>query len=79
MVRPRMNEIFARVNEKTGVNDFSVAKLLHPQVLVFFTQHISAIMSKMANFKRSNFTSKEVSNLSLQENRPIMELPTFMT
>jgi len=38
------------------VNEFLVAKFLHPLILVFFGQNISAIMNKMANFKRSNFT-----------------------
>ena len=38
---------------------------------LFFTQHISAIMNKIANFKRCIFTSKTVRNLPLKENRTI--------
>jgi len=44
MFHPRVNEIFARVNERTGVNEvneFSVVKFLHPLLLVFNPTHIS--------------------------------------
>jgi len=36
-------------------------------------------VNKMANFKRSNFTSAAVINLSLQKNRNIVQLTASMT
>jgi len=45
----------------------------------FFTQHISAIMNIFVNFRGSNFTSKAVSNLPLQENRTMVHLTTSKT
>ena len=44
-----------------------------------FTQHVAAIVNKMANFKRSSFTSTTVSNLSLQTNRTIVQLIASLT
>lgn len=44
----------------------------------FFTQHMLAIINKMANLKRSNFSSEAVRNLSLQENCTLMILTTSM-
>jgi len=44
-----------------------------------FTQHISAIVNIIANFKRSNFASSAVSNLlSLQKNRTVMQWTATM-
>jgi len=83
MVHPRVNEIFARVNERKGVNEISVANFLYPKIpcicLVFFTQNISAIMNKMAKFKLCNFASSAVNNLSLQKNRTLVQLTAFIT
>jgi len=39
-----------------GLNEFSVAQIFHPLILVFI-QHTLAIMNKMEHFKRSNFSS----------------------
>jgi len=59
--------------------NFLLLHFLHPLILVFFTQDISALINKMVNFKRSNFASKAVSNLSLQGNRSTMEVTTSVT
>ena len=44
----------------------------------FFTQHMLAIINKMANLKRSNFTSEAVRNLTHQENCTMLILTTSM-
>ena len=42
MVHPRVNNIFARVNERRGRKDeFPVAQFLHPLVLVSFSQSLT--------------------------------------
>jgi len=61
------------------VNEYPVAKFFASSGSFSFTRHISAIMNKMVNFKHCNFTSKAVSNLSLQENRTMLQATTFMT
>jgi len=60
-----------RVNERRGVNEFSVPNFFCPLTTCFCPcfcpQNVSAIVNKMANFKRSNYAPLIVSNLSLQQ------------
>jgi len=41
MAHSRLNEIFARMNERRGVNEFSAAKLFYPLVLVLSPRRVS--------------------------------------
>jgi len=72
MVHPGVIEFFARVSERTGVNEgwiyFLLLSFLHLLVLVFpNTYQQKANHESKANFKRSDFTTTG-SNLPLQNN-----------
>jgi len=56
------------------VNEVSIPNLVYVLVtcIYVFMQLISAIVKKMASFKRCNFTSISVNNLSLQKNRSMV-------
>jgi len=64
------------------VNEISVPNFLHPLItciVLFFTQNVTAIVNKTANFKRSKFASSAVSNLSLQKKRIVVQLTVYIT
>ena len=86
MVQPRAKENFARVNERSGVNEGWMKFLLlifrvlwwHAFVLSIYPTHGSN-HEKMANFKRANFASSTVSNLTLQKNCTMVQLSACIT
>jgi len=81
MVHPRLNQIFARMNERTGLNEdwmkfllLSFASSDH----CFFTHHISAIMNEMTNFKLPKFLFKAVSNSNTLWGKPYYDASNYL-
>jgi len=70
-----VNENFASVKERY---EFAVISFCIFW-FYYFTQHISPIVTKMADFKRSDIRSKAISNLSLQKDRNMMRETTSRT
>jgi len=75
MVQPRVNETFVGVNGRREVNvgwmKFLYLSFVSSGNVLVFTQHISTIVNKMANFKRFNLTSTAVRNSARHENHTI--------